>query len=184
MSGMWVVHISRLCACCQRKSSVMFHLSLQHLNGFPNVFLNRNLTNKTRVTVYKAIWVSTLLDGRESGVPYRHHLRILERFHVPCQKRNLGLYWWYYMIRHCRLKFRCVSIQLLSKLCLSIDVYVGMVTSSACLITDSCNGIFFGCLKPGKRVVSRQYKRYRDHIRAIQKTSNIFPSQLKKDWIS
>ena len=57
------------------------------------VFLNRNLTVSTKAAVYKAVCLSTLLYGSEAWTPYQRHVRILERFHIRCLQRILGLTW-------------------------------------------------------------------------------------------
>ncbi len=57
------------------------------------VFLNRNLTVSTKAAVYKAVCLSTLLYGSEAWTPYQRHIRILERFHIRCLQRILGLTW-------------------------------------------------------------------------------------------
>ena len=57
------------------------------------VFLNRNLTVSTKAAVYKAVCLSTLLYGSEAWTPYQRHVKILERFHIRCLQRILGLTW-------------------------------------------------------------------------------------------
>lgn len=48
------------------------------------VFLNRDLTITTKMTVYKVICLCILLYGCEAWVPYKRHIRKLESFHANC----------------------------------------------------------------------------------------------------
>ncbi|CAH1266407.1 MMP17 [Branchiostoma lanceolatum] len=59
------------------------------------VFLNRNLTVTTKVSVYRAVCLSILLYASESWTLCRRHIRILEQFHTRCLQRILGLKWWH-----------------------------------------------------------------------------------------
>ena len=57
------------------------------------VFENRNLKVSTKVAVYNALCLSTLLYGAKSWTPYRQHISNLEAFHVRCLQKILGLSW-------------------------------------------------------------------------------------------
>ena len=46
------------------------------------VFHNRNITLTTKVMVYNAVVLSSLLYRCETWTLYRHHLRLLETFHM------------------------------------------------------------------------------------------------------
>ena len=46
------------------------------------VFGNQDLTIHTKIAVYNADIISTILYGCETWVPYRHHIRLLESFHI------------------------------------------------------------------------------------------------------
>ncbi|XP_076056377.1 uncharacterized protein LOC143034330 [Oratosquilla oratoria] len=48
------------------------------------VFMNKDLTITTKISVYKAICLSILLYGSESWVLYQRHLKKLEAFHTNC----------------------------------------------------------------------------------------------------
>ena len=48
------------------------------------VFGNRNLTIHTKITIYNAVVLSTILYGRETWVPNRRNIRPLESFHIRC----------------------------------------------------------------------------------------------------
>ncbi|XP_064495874.1 uncharacterized protein LOC135405089 [Pseudopipra pipra] len=57
------------------------------------VWRNKHLKKSTKISVYKAIVLSTLLYGSESWVIYHHHLRLLERFHQRCLHTILNIHW-------------------------------------------------------------------------------------------
>lgn len=57
------------------------------------VFENRNLKVSTKVAVYNAVCLSTLLYGAESWTPYRQHIIHLEAFHIRCLQKILSLSW-------------------------------------------------------------------------------------------
>jgi len=73
------------------------------------VFMNRNLTIKTKVSVYKAVCLSILLYGSESWVLYRRHLNKLEAFHTSSLQRILGVKWWH-KVPHTEIRNRaCID---------------------------------------------------------------------------
>ena len=57
------------------------------------VFQNKHLRLSTKVQVYSAVCISTLLYGAESWTYYRSHLKQLEHFHINCLQKILGLSW-------------------------------------------------------------------------------------------
>ena len=57
------------------------------------VWNNKHLKKATKISVYRAVVLITLLYGSESWVTYRHHLRLLERFHQRCLRSILHIHW-------------------------------------------------------------------------------------------
>ena len=57
------------------------------------VWENPKLTNKTKVAVYNACVVSTLLYGSETWTTYARQERRLNSFHMRCLRRILGISW-------------------------------------------------------------------------------------------
>ena len=55
------------------------------------VFSNQDLTIHTKIAVYSAVVISTILYGCEKWVPYRRHIRLLEFFHIGRFQLILGL---------------------------------------------------------------------------------------------
>jgi len=58
------------------------------------VFTNRDLSARTKMAVYNAICISTLLYACEGWTPYRQHIRALEAFHIQCLQTILHVHWW------------------------------------------------------------------------------------------
>ena len=54
---------------------------------------NKNLKRKTKIRVYRAVVLTTLLYGSETWVTYRSHIRLLERFHQRCLRTILNIHW-------------------------------------------------------------------------------------------
>ena len=59
------------------------------------VFGNQNLMIHTKITVYDAVVISTILYGCETWVPYRCHIRLLESVHIRRLQLIHGLRWWH-----------------------------------------------------------------------------------------
>ena len=57
------------------------------------VWKNKHPKKVTKISVYRAVVLTTLLYGCESWVTYRHHLRLLERFHQRCLRIILKIHW-------------------------------------------------------------------------------------------
>ncbi|XP_078667366.1 uncharacterized protein LOC144909177 [Branchiostoma floridae x Branchiostoma belcheri] len=57
------------------------------------VWKSKHLKKDTKISVYKAVVLNSLLYGSESWVTYRHHLRLLERFHQRCLRSILNIHW-------------------------------------------------------------------------------------------
>ena len=62
------------------------------------MFGNQNLTIHTKIAVYNAVVISTILHGCESWVSYRCHIRLLESFHIRCLQLILGFRCWHKVI--------------------------------------------------------------------------------------
>ncbi|XP_076049524.1 uncharacterized protein LOC143030251 [Oratosquilla oratoria] len=57
------------------------------------VFDDHNIRKTTKIAVYKAVVIPTLLYGAETWVPYARHIKALEKFHQRCLRRLLGISW-------------------------------------------------------------------------------------------
>ena len=52
-----------------------------------------NLKTETKISVYRAVVLTTLIYGSESWVLYRCHIRLLERLHQRCLRTILKIHW-------------------------------------------------------------------------------------------
>ena len=57
---------------------------------YERVWNNKNLKIQTKISVYRAVLLTTLLYGSEAWVTYRSHVRLLERFHQRCLRTPMG----------------------------------------------------------------------------------------------
>jgi len=57
------------------------------------VWENKHMTTVTKISVYKACIISTLLYGSESWTTYSKQERKLQTFHLRCLRRILGISW-------------------------------------------------------------------------------------------
>ena len=57
------------------------------------VFLDYDIRTNTKILVYKAVVISTLLYTPETWTTYRQHLKTLENFHQRCLRSILKISW-------------------------------------------------------------------------------------------
>ena len=57
------------------------------------VWQSRSLRLSTKIQIYRAVVVPTLVYGAETWVLYRKQIRLLERFHQRCLRSILGIKW-------------------------------------------------------------------------------------------
>ena len=57
------------------------------------VWHERGIRQKTKVAVYRAVVLSSLLYGSETWTYYRRHIKKLDQFHLRCLRRLLGIRW-------------------------------------------------------------------------------------------
>ena len=57
------------------------------------VWLNRHVSPRTKVKVYKAFVITSFLYGCQSWCTYKHYEKKLEAFHQKCLRKILGIKW-------------------------------------------------------------------------------------------
>ena len=60
---------------------------------YRNVWNRRGITIGTKIKVYRAIVLSTLLYGCETWTVYQRHAKKLNHFHTTCLRKLLGIKW-------------------------------------------------------------------------------------------
>ena len=58
-----------------------------------NVWNRRGITIETKIKVYRAIVLPTLLYGCETWTTYQRHARKLNHYHTTCLRKLLGIKW-------------------------------------------------------------------------------------------
>ena len=123
------------------------------------VFTNKNLTLKTKIKVYQACVLSTLLYGSETWTTYAKQETKLNVFHIRCLRKIMNISW----------EDKKTNTEILDK--------AGSTTGSAMLSTRRLrwlghvrrmdNGrlpkdLLYGQLEQGTRLKGRPYLRYKD----------------------
>ncbi|KAJ3595328.1 hypothetical protein NHX12_004632 [Muraenolepis orangiensis] len=145
------------------------------------VFQNKNLHLRTKVCVYQAICITTLLYSCEAWVTYSRHIRALEQFHIRCLQRILGITW----------RDRVPHSEVLSKTnCRSIEAtitqhqlrWLGHVVRMPS--NRLPRRVLYGQLHHGRRSAGGQKKRYKDQLKTALKKCRVEESLPEAPWSS
>ena len=140
------------------------------------MFGNQNLTIHTKIVVYNAVVISTILYGCETWVPYRRHIRLLESFHIRRLQLILGLCWWH-KVTHSEIGSRA-GIPSIESMFLHRQLrWLGHIIRMPHSRLLHC--MLYGQLRQGHRSIGGQRKRFKDHIKSILKRCNIPFSRLE-----
>ena len=145
-------------------------------SAFGRLFGNQNLTIHTKIVVYNAIVISTILHGCETWVPYRRHIRLLESFHIRRLQLIIGLRWWH-KVTHSEIRFRAGIPTITSMLLHRQLRWFGHVIRMPHSRLPHC--VLHGQLRLGRRSVGGQEKHFKDHIKSIHKRCNKSLSRLE-----
>ena len=143
------------------------------------VFLNRDLNSSTKVDVYKAVCISTLLFGSKAWELYHSHVRKLEAFHIQSLQHILGLTW-ADRIPHVEILQRtgCFSIEalIIKRQLRWIGHVIRMPENRLHRLPRK---LFYGELTSGYRSCGGQRKRYKDHLHSVLKQCSIPAPELE-----
>ena len=140
------------------------------------VFTNRDLSLATRVMVYHAVCISSLLYCSESWTLYRKQTKLLERFHISSLQKILGITWRDRIPHRTILeRAKCSSMECLLKR--NQLRWTGHLVR----MPDSRlpKQLLYGELCEGVRSAGGQLKRYKDSTKATMKACHIPASQLE-----
>ena len=134
------------------------------------VFGNQNFTIHTKIAVYTAVVISTILYDCETWVQYRRHSRQLESFHIIRLQLILGLRWWH-KVTHSEIRSRSGISSIESMLIHRQLRWLGHVIR----MPDSRlpHHVLYGQLRQGHTSVGRQKKCFKGHIKSILKKCHI-----------
>lgn len=140
------------------------------------VFENRNLKVSTKVAVYNAVCVSTLLYGAETWTPYRRHFTNLEAFHIRCLQRILDLSW-EDRVPHTEILNRTESTCMEAAVAKKHLQWIGHTIR----MPDHRlpRQVLYGQLHSAKRAAGGQKRRYKDFTKDLLKRTAINPTQLE-----
>ena len=127
------------------------------------VFENHDISLHTKVMVYHALVISTLLYGSETWTLYRRQIKVLEKFHMRSLQRLLGITW-RDKIPHTEVlrKTGCISLEsLLNRNKLRWTGHVVRMDNDRLP-----KQLLYGELAEGQRTVGGQIKRYKDTVRS------------------
>ena len=126
------------------------------------VWNNHSLRLKTKIKVYRALVIPTLMYGTETWTLYRRQVRLLERFHQRCLRSILNIKWHDYVSNEDVLEeAQLPSIEsILLKQQLRWAGHVARMEDSR-----MPKAVFFGELKTGKRNRGAPKKRYKDQLK-------------------
>ena len=141
------------------------------------VWTNKELRAETKISLYSAVVLTTLLYGSESWVTYRHHVRTLERFHQRCIRSILNIRWWDKVSDVETLeKAKLHSIEaLLLRNRLRWAGHVARMDNNRLP-----KQIMFGELRDGKRKIGTPKKRFLDELKTSLKSSGLNHSEWEE----
>ena len=126
------------------------------------VFNNHDLRVNTKVRVYQAVVLPTLLYGSETWTTYRHHVKALEKFHQRSLRKILKITWENHRTNVSVLEeANCSSIEaILIKNQLRWAGHVVRMTD-----TRLPKQLFYSELSDGNRKVGKPKKRFKDNLK-------------------
>ena len=136
----------------------------------PRVFTSRDLSIHTKVKVYRAVCLSVLLYASETWVPYRRHLKKLEKFHTECLQRI-------HRVPHVEMRRRA-GIEPVEAIMAQRHLrWLGHTIRMP--ISRLPRQILYGQLEQGYRTVGGQKKRYKDHLNMTMKKCGMRQPELE-----
>ncbi|KAK0131511.1 Parathyroid hormone/parathyroid hormone-related peptide receptor [Merluccius polli] len=134
------------------------------------VFENRDLQSKTKILVYKAVLLPTLLYGSEAWTTYSRHLKALEAFHQRYLRRILRITW-----EDRRTNTSVLEEAGVSTITAIIAQFQLRWTGHVIRMPDSRlpKQVLYSQLVQGKRAPGGQKRRYKDNIKDNLKKCHI-----------
>jgi hypothetical protein len=139
------------------------------------VWNRRGISTDTKLKVYKAVVLPTLLYGCESWTVYQRHAKKLNHFHTTCLRKLLNVHW-QDKVPDTEVLRRAASSSVYTTLMQCQIRWAGHVVR----MPDNRipKQLFYGELQEGKRTKGGQRKRFKDTLKSSLKAFNIDPD----DW--
>ena len=127
----------------------------------------------TKISVYRAVVMTTLLYGCETWTLYRSDIRKLDSFHMRCLRRILGVRW-QDKVPNTEVLARCHIDGIESYLIRAQLRWAGHLVR----MEDERlpKALFYGQIAEGKRSIGAPKKRYKDSLKSNLKHCGIDPS--------
>ena len=123
---------------------------------------SHSLRLSTKIQVYRAVVVPTLLYSAETLVLYQKQIRLLERFHQLCLRSILGIKWQDHVSNEAALKR--ANLPSIESILLQVQLrWAGHVTRMEDVRLPKA--VFFSELQEGKHDCGAPRKRYRDRLK-------------------
>ena len=136
------------------------------------VWEREGLSIQTKLKVYKAVILPSLLYSCETWTVYSRHLKSLNSFHLKCLRKILKIRW-QDKVPDTEVLHRADTTSIHTLISINQLHWSGHVVR----MDDNRlpKRIFYGVLATGKRTTGGQYKRYKDTLKASLKNFNIDP---------
>ncbi len=137
------------------------------------VFDDRDLSAQTKLLVYRAVILPTLLYGAESWTTYSRHLRAMEQYHQRLLRKILRISW-----KDRRTNISILEEANMTSITTTVMQYQLRWTGHVMRMpnTHLPKQILYSQLKEGSRATGGQKKRYKDNIKANLKKFHITSS--------
>jgi len=141
------------------------------------LWFNHGISTATKVAVYRAAMLSSLLNGCEGWTLYCHHIQKLDQFHLRCVRKIAHIKWQEHVPNTTVLKICDISVieAFLQNAQLRWCGHVLVIRMDDSRIPKQ---VFYGQLHHGSRRPGGQYKRYKDCLKSTLNRCGIAPSKL------
>ena len=141
-----------------------------------NVWNRRDISETTKIKVYRAVVLTTPLYGCETWTTYQRHIKKLNHFHTTCLQKTLGITWQEHIL----------DTEVLTQAFLS-SIYTIMMQSQlrwvghvVCMKDHRLQKKqFHGELSQGKRSQRSQKKRFKDTLKVSMKPFGVTANCLE-----
>ena len=138
------------------------------------VFSETGFRTATKILVYKAVILTTLLYGCETWVAYRRHVKVLEQFQQRIRRAILGVHW-QDRISNARILEQADTTSIEAHIVRSQLSWAGYVRRMP--DTRVPKQLLYAELSSGKRKTGGEWKRYKDQLKA-----NLKKCEMDLQW--